>query len=351
MNNFSETGSRVTPVATGLARCFDTHGNEIPCSGSGQDGETRYGLPWPHPRFQAGDGLVRDTLTGLTWTRNANPNDFPISWAEALELVAAMNSARVLGHDDWRLPNRRELLSLISYQARKPALPNDHPFSNFFLGWYWTSTTAAINPAYAWYIHLEGGRMFYGRKDQQYLCWPVRGRSPILAATGQTLCHDQEGRVIDCRGSGQDGEFRQGVPAPTPRFLREGATVRDRHTGLIWLRDANHFQTPLSWQQALAAVARLSRERVGGQHDWRLPPINALESLVDCSRHHPALAADHPFLNLQEVYWSATSSYFETDWAWALYLHKGALGVGHKPSTRFAVWPFCLPGGSKADSP
>ena len=45
----------------------------------------------------------------------------------------------------------------------------DHPFENVFLGWCWTSTSAAINPSYAWYVHLEGGRMFFGHKRQSYL--------------------------------------------------------------------------------------------------------------------------------------------------------------------------------------
>lgn len=71
---------------------------------------------------------------------------------------------------------------------------------------------------------------------------------------------------------------------------------------------------------------------------WRLPDINALASLVDCSRHSPALPETAPFTKVRDTYWSSTSSFFETDWAWALYLTKGALGVGHKKSAAFHVW-------------
>lgn len=332
------------PPATGQDRCYDEGGKEIVCRGSGQDGAIGYGRDWPSPRFRVEGEVVEDALTGLWWTRNANPHDFPLNWGEALKLAAAMNVEKAFGYSDWRLPNRHELLSLISYQARKPALPAGHPFDNIFLGWYWTSTTAAIAPAYAWYIHLEGGRMFYGRKDQEYLFWPVRGRSEVLAATGQGLCYNQEGGIIACRGSGQDGEFRSGMAPPEPRFLVEGETVRDHHTGLLWLRDADYFKEAMTWQQALQRVEQVNREYVGGRGDWRLPPLNALESLVDCSRHSPALSGDHPFVDPREVYWSSTTSFFETDWAWALYLHKGALGVGHKPSANFSVWPVCGPG-------
>jgi hypothetical protein len=29
---------------------------------------------------------------------------------------------------------------------------------------------------------------------------------------------------------------------------------------------------------------------------------------------------------------------YEPDWAWALYLEKGAVGVGHKQQARFSAW-------------
>jgi len=139
------------------------------CSGSGQDAEFKNGVPWPDPRFQQNGDVVLDRLTGLVWTQNANLAEFPLTWQEALKFIGEMNPKGVFGFDDWRLPNRRELRSLMSHQTRKPALPEGHPFTNVFLGWYWTSTTAAINPAYAWYIHMEGAQMFYGGKQQNFL--------------------------------------------------------------------------------------------------------------------------------------------------------------------------------------
>jgi len=57
-------------------------------------------------------------------------------------------------YSDWHLPDRHELRSLISRQTRRPALPQDALFINVFNGWYWSSTiTAAISPAYAWYVN------------------------------------------------------------------------------------------------------------------------------------------------------------------------------------------------------
>jgi len=328
------------PPATGQHRCYDENGMTINCLGSGQDGENRFGRDWPEPRFEVRGKTVKDLLTGLVWLRNANFNEFPLSWQEALDLVAAMSRKKEGGRSDWRLPNRRELASLMSYGTRKPALPEGHPFSDLFLGWYWTSTTAAINPAYAWYIHLEGARLFYGRKDQYCLVWPVAEVSPLLAATGQENCFDATGMEIPCRGSGQDGESRLGLQPPGARFESFDVCVRDLFTGLVWLRDAASFP-PMTWRQAFQTVGKLKTNKTGGRSDWRLPSINALETLVDCSRHSPALPAGHPFRNVGDTYWSSTTSFFETDWAWALYLQKGALGVGYKPDTRFSVWPVC----------
>jgi hypothetical protein len=320
---------------TGQDLCYDTNGNPIKCPGSGQDGEIWAGHSFEDRFSVEAPDLVRDRLTQLVWTKTANSGEFPLTWADALARVGKMNQEGYGGHHDWRLPNRRELRSLISYGARKPALPAAHPFEDVFLGWYWTSTTAAISPGYAWYVHLEGGRMFYGKKDQFALVWPVRGTSNHLPRTGQTTCYDLAGQTIACSDTGQDGESRMGEPWPEPRFTVQSPVVRDELTGLTWLGNANVFEHTMTWEEALRAVAGLTI----ADRSWRLPTINELESLVDASTFSPALPTGHPFTAPQQAYWSSTSSFFEPDWAHVLYLHKGAVGVGWKPGPEFHVWP------------
>jgi len=327
-------------LQTGLHRCFDSDGQEQPCRGSGQDGEFGTGHPWPEPRFRhQGENLVHDLATNLTWSRDANLFSYPMTWQEGLEAVASLNTDRYGGRSDWRLPNRREMRSLISHGARKPALP-DHPFDNVFLSWYWTSTSAARAPGYAWYVHMEGGRMFYGRKDSYYLVWPVCGSSTVLAQTGQQLCYNHQGEKMDCVTSGQDGALLQGTVWPSPRFCSNEDGVLDMLTGLIWAKEADITTAPASWEEALAAAGYLAAK---SNKPWRLPTINELESLVDASSHSPALPEDHPFVSVREAYWSSTTSFFETDWAYVLYMHKGAVGVGYKKNRDFAVWPVLKP--------
>ena len=323
-------------LQTGLKGCYDASGREVPCAGSFQDGDLRLGEPLPEKRFETDDLVVHDRSTGLAWTRSANPFDFPLSWPEALEAVWALNEEGFGGYSDWRLPNRRELRSLVWHGMSRPILPADHPFSEVKQTWYWTSTSSAMYPACAWYLHLEGGRMFWGRKDQYFLVWPVRGKSSVLPRTGQVRCFDQGGKEIPCAGQRQDGALRTGAQWPEPRFARHVAGILDRLTHLVWHEDALIGEEPCLWQEALDRIAGL-REREG--IPWHLPNINELESLVDASRHSPALPTGHPFRNVQEVSWSSTTSCFATDWALALYLHKGAVGVGHKQTARFAPWP------------
>lgn len=326
--------------ATGQRTCHDTRGAERPCAGTGEDAERRAGVPWPAPRFAVRGETVEDRLTGLVWSRDADPVGLPLTWTEALEAVRELNGRRHAGCADWRLPNRRELRSLVSHQTRRPALPEGHPFENVFCGWYWSSTSFAGAPSHAWYVDMDGGRMFYGGKDQSFLLWPVRGAgNGLLARTGQTRCFGADGGVAPCAGSGQDGELRMGAPWPEPRFEARGEVVLDRLTGLEWMRRADLCGAPCTWQEALDAVRALNA-RAPSRCPWRLPNVNELESLSDCDAAWPALPPDAPFEAVcEEGYWSSTTSLYEPDWAWALYVGKGAIGVGQKAGAHFRVWP------------
>ena len=325
---------------TGQKNCFAVDGKIIPCQNSGQDAEFKTGLNWPAKRFTLQGALVIDNLTGMQWSKDANLGKYPLTWQESFDLIFELNSEKFAGQNDWRLPNRKELRSLMSFETRNPALPENHPFENVFLNWYWTSTTAAINPKYAWYVHMEGARMFFGRKDQYYLFWPVCGQEKgILPSTGQQKCYDTEGIEIACEGTGQDGELQLGMKWPEPRFSVQGAIVLDKLTGLFWLQNADISSKEMNWAEALDFVKKLNLDISENSFQWRLPTLNELETLVDCSQHNPALPINHPFVNVRDVYWTSTTSLFDPAWAWALYFNKGATGVGFKKQKIFYIWP------------
>jgi hypothetical protein len=293
------------------------------------------------PRFLPYDDVVADTASGLMWPRDAALSVFPLSWGEALEFVGEANAEGTLGFHDWRLPNRRELLSLLCYDRINPALPAAHPFANVFPGYYWTSTTCCRLPTQAWYIHLGGARVYKGMKHGACMVWPVRsaaGDEVRVLQTGQRRCYDICGATVACGPDGQDGALQIGRKPAMPRFEAQGAAVFDRQTGLHWQRQADGGGQPVDWAGAFAQVAALNRKRLAGWDDWRLPTIAELERLTDMGRHSPALPAGHPFGGAEAFYWSSTTSAYETRYAWALYLQDGALGVGFKPLPEFFVW-------------
>ena len=265
-------------------------------------------------RFDVLDDMVLDNTTGLVWTRNASLSDFPMTWNEAFAFVEDLNQSGLYGYKDWKLPERKELFSLISHETVNPCLPPGHPFVNVFTGYYWTATSCARLPEQAWYIHLGGARVFKGMKHGSYMMWPVRS------------AQNRDGRPGAAEGEAH-------------RFTAGRHDVADHATGLIWMKDADIARTAMDWKTAFAFVAQLNREAKFGFSDWRVPTIAELESLVDPGRHSPALPAGHLFAEVKDFYWSSTTSMYDPAYAWTLYLRDGAVGVGYKPLTEFHLWP------------
>ncbi|MFU8768247.1 MAG: DUF1566 domain-containing protein [Desulfotignum sp.] len=293
-------------------------------------------------RFCIKEEVVVDEHTGLMWPKDAGLLEFPMTWEEALEQIRAFNESGLYGYHDWKLPNRKELFSLMSHDEINPSLPKGHPFTQVFHGYFWTATTCARLPDQAWYVHLGGARVFKGMKLGSYMVWPVRIAQAYdlrVGQTGQKTCFNARGNRIDCHGSGQDGEFQSGVAYPDRRFTPDGDVVHDTGNGLTWLKNAGINNPPLDWKSAKDLVSRMNKDQAYGYNDWRVPEIRELESLTDMDHHSPALPADHPFTDVQAFYWSADTSRYDTAYAWVLYMVDGAVGVGYKPLPEFFLWP------------
>lgn len=102
-----------------------------------------------------GDGTTTDTRTGLMWVKDGNSagcnNGNPLTWEQALTFCEGLNYA---GYSDWRLPNRRELFSVVDCGASGIGI-NTAYFINTKSDSYWTSTTQ--NPTFAWVVHFNIG--------------------------------------------------------------------------------------------------------------------------------------------------------------------------------------------------
>ena len=296
---------KILLLETDQTQCFDETGNEINCNNTLQDAAFDKRKQSVHGRFHVVSEIVEDQWTGLFWSKHANLVGFPLTWKEALDFIEDINQSNRLGRDDWRLPARSDLFSLISHQHINPALPIGHPFENVFNGYYWSRTTCARLPDQAWYVHLGGARVYRGMKHASYLVWPVAGSK------------------LEERYSGKD------------RFVLDDNLLFDRITDKVWYLGEELKNGPVSWNEAINNVKNINEKRITPYHDWRLPNIRELESLVDITGHSPALACDCSFTNIQDGYWSATTSIYEPSYAWVLYTKDGAVGVGHKPHPDF----------------
>jgi hypothetical protein len=98
-----------------------------------------------------GDSTITDRASGLMWTRGDSA--VGMNWQEALAWVQARNGERYLGHGDWRLPNAKELQSIVDY-TRSPDTSSSAAISPLFTStgitneagqpdfpFYWTGTT------------------------------------------------------------------------------------------------------------------------------------------------------------------------------------------------------------------
>ena len=173
---------------TGQTSCYNSSGT-ISCSGTGQDGDIQAGVAWPSPRFaDHGDGTVTDSLTGLEWTKDANPAVATKTWQQALDYVKTLNTG---SHSDWRLPNERELRSLADYSKYGPALPTGHPFTNVqWTNYYWSSTSDASNAGHAWFVGMGSGCVIDKNwMNDGYCVWPVRaGQCGSCDNSATTAC-------------------------------------------------------------------------------------------------------------------------------------------------------------------
>ena len=404
----SASGAVLDLPMTGQTKCYDASGTEVACTGTGQDGEYQAGTGWPRPRFtriycnasgpcanQAADcdanastDMIKDNLTGLIWARNG---DLPASrqyWADAL---TCSNDLTLCGYSDWRLPNVNELGSLYnSGQSDLNAWLISQGFVNVHTQGgeygYWSSTsvdTTTYPGFYTWV--LEAGSLFASPRSREGIdlrnVWPVRGTTNGVAKipqTGQTTCYDASGTVIDCSGTGQDGEFMEGVAWPAPRFTGvycddngpcadqefdcdasdSNDLTLDNLTGLVWTRDANLPTGTKTWADALTYANNAS---VCGYTDWRVPNREEFRSLANYGTSDlPVwLQVEGGFINVQPSwYWTSTTSASSTGNAWIFriadcysnYCQYGSIVPMGKTQPLY-VWPVRGQSCSAPDAP
>ena len=116
-------------------------------------GNTDYGI---NNFVDNNNGTITDSSTGLMWSRS--DNGVGLNWEEAFDWVYQQNQSNFLGYNDWRLPNAKELQSIIDY-TRSPQTTNSAAIDSLFevstiideggetnFPFYWAGTTHADGP-------------------------------------------------------------------------------------------------------------------------------------------------------------------------------------------------------------
>ena len=152
---------------TGITKCYDGAGNVITCPSPGQPfygQDAQYQGAQPLYKDNC-NGTITDLNTGLMWQKGDSQNDAGgRTWQEACDYCdgLALPSG---GYSDWRLPDRRELMSIVLYGQYNPSISTTY-FPDCRSSYYWSSSTGAYNPDFAWYVYFYNGYVEYNNKTE-----------------------------------------------------------------------------------------------------------------------------------------------------------------------------------------
>jgi hypothetical protein len=286
---------------TGQVRCYDTH-KEIPCPEPGepfygQDASYSINAPIYKLVNQNGVEIIDDQTTGLSWQRT--PDDEQRIWNDAIDYT---DSLELSGLTDWRLPQKQELQSILSYGSIPT--PLIHPLEKKeakdlveLESSAWTLTTRIFPSLHAKALNLNDNQGTISDKYEKKYVYAVRG--PVLTY----------GDYLD-NGDG---------------------TITDQMTGLTW--QAMEV-LPKNWEQALAYCQQLD---LGGFTDWRLPTIKELSTLVNEQQTNPSIDTTYFPATRSAPYWTSTTFTEHPGFAWYVRFDNGLEYNGGYKGRRYFV--------------
>ena len=299
----------------------------------------RGGLDYGENNFtDNGDGTITDSSTGLMWMKN--DSGMTMNWSAALNYAEGIDFATF---SDWRLPNAKELQSIVDYthapDATNPTMRGPALNTTIFNiseeeSWFWTSTTH-LEAAAAVYVcfgiasaynttaddfsmNAHGaGAQRSDPKSGDPADYPI-GKGPQgdeiriynYARAVRNAAEDATNYVIV--DSGQNSFYGEGSQVITPPASGEtyygqdanytgvqhayqdngNGTVTDSNTGLMWQKAPASER--YGWNEAMSYAENLT---FAGYNDWRLPTIKELYSLINFNgnmlTHTPYIDTDY----------------------------------------------------------
>ena len=114
-------------------------------------------------RFSRNNEVVRDSETGLMWQDNEDVKTTERIWQDSINYCENLTFA---GYSDWRLPDVKELSSIVDDTKYNPAIYS--VFRNTAASYYWSSTSVASNASFAWGVDFSYGHVYDNAKANSY---------------------------------------------------------------------------------------------------------------------------------------------------------------------------------------
>lgn len=172
---FGTSGDKALAPTGTIRRMLSVTGQTI-SRYQGDDGYYQSGAAFSfHTEVISGNTVTIDHNTGLTWA--ADGNEAGCNFNSYTDLSSAFNWAEDLefaGQTDWRIPNIKELISIIDYEGASVVVDPDY-FPNTTLSYYWCSTTVQIPPGFGICVNFDNGISDIVPSTSTYKVRAVRG--------------------------------------------------------------------------------------------------------------------------------------------------------------------------------
>jgi len=148
-------------------------------NGNGTITDNQTGLVWE--KKLAEDGSIHSVNNGYQWSSSGSAADGALFTDFLARINAALSTSSdgttvadvcFAGHCDWRVPNIAELQTILNCSF-SPCI--DPIFGPTAADFYWSSTSFASGPSFAWFVSFSGGFVVANGKDLSLRVRAVRG--------------------------------------------------------------------------------------------------------------------------------------------------------------------------------
>ena len=113
--------------------------------------------------FSLASDVLIDSKTGLMWQDDSAAKYAQKDWDGAMSFCSQLHLS---GHDDWRLPNIKELIQILSTKPRDGGMKKGFNYVGGS-GYYWSSSEHDSNEEFAWMMNFKRGYEYINYKTYE----------------------------------------------------------------------------------------------------------------------------------------------------------------------------------------